>query len=168
MVRAQSKGGRHVRDTVELDDKTRKRQKTADELLITMRKQTEANKREKLKSELHFTKAGKANRHVLFVDELNSFDAAARFDTHPDLVDLKHNRLTTTQLETVDLPSEESGDEKYAELAAHLKKEDELEGTLFEVQKDKELMVRPMQRKGKHTLVDEDQRVYKWFRERRR
>jgi hypothetical protein len=43
MIRAQTKGGRHIKDRDEPDDKTRKRQKTADELLITMRKQTEGN-----------------------------------------------------------------------------------------------------------------------------
>jgi hypothetical protein len=78
---------------------------------------------------------------------------------------MQHNRLTRSQLETVEIASEESGDEGYAELAERLKKEDELEETLFKVKKDKELMVR--ERKGKYTAEDEDNQVYQWFRERK-
>ena len=56
---------------------------------------------ERLQQSLHLIGAPAANRHIVFVDdekEAQRFDAAAHFDTAPELLDRQFNRPRLSQL----------------------------------------------------------------------
>lgn len=58
-------------------------------------------KAERLQASLHLIGAPAANRHVVFVDDeaaAEQFDAAAHFDTAPELLDRAYNRPRLAQL----------------------------------------------------------------------
>lgn len=99
---------------------------TQDARYVGMREQMDKKDAAKALESLHFLDAPKSNKHVLFLDEddlqkgscapsssapsggkkrsvakaLRDYDVAAHFDTHPELLGRKSNRLRKKQLET--------------------------------------------------------------------
>lgn len=75
---------------------------------IRMKRMTEANKIMRLRSELHFLDFDEEvkTKHTIFVDsdkDAKMFDAAKHFQTLPELVGRKHNRIRTDQLEHINM-----------------------------------------------------------------
>lgn len=69
--------------------------KTQDLGYVTMKATAEVKKVDKLSQNLHFVGMQKPKSHIVFVDdeeEAEQFDAAAHFDTEPELVDRHFNR----------------------------------------------------------------------------
>lgn len=109
MTKAKVEDGRHteIRDEDEHTEDQIKLMQTRDLKYINMRATMEKKKVDRLQSELHFLDQANQtiNSHVFFDenDQLVS-DLAKQFDTHPDLVDRKTNRLRLSDLEKIELP----------------------------------------------------------------
>uniref|UniRef100_A0A0L8I917 Probable U3 small nucleolar RNA-associated protein 11 n=1 Tax=Octopus bimaculoides TaxID=37653 RepID=A0A0L8I917_OCTBM len=75
---------------------------------IRMKRMTESNKIKRLTAELHLLDTADEikNNHTIFVDteaDVKKFDAAEHFHTHPLLVNRRHNRIKTDQLQQMDI-----------------------------------------------------------------
>eukprot|EP00659_Diplonema_papillatum_P021668 gene21668-33350_t len=128
-----------------------------------------------LQAGLSFMQLPPANTHRIFVDdedELATFDAAAEFDTHPDLVNNPATRgslskLAEMELQPVDAESAKLEARKYHMLAERIKRKNKLEA-LAAVVADKQNLLK----KGKRMLKpvegsDSDKKSYKWLYERK-
>lgn len=75
---------------------------TQDVKYISMKKTIEANKIKKMQSELHMTDVANKvkNTHTLFVDtdDVEDFDLAKQFDTHPAMLSRRTNRTRLEDL----------------------------------------------------------------------
>jgi len=167
MVHSQLKDGIHTEFEPAAEDLVQKKRKTQDANVLLMRTQSQNNHLKKLRSGLHLLDQPLCNSHVVFVKdetELEAFDPAAHFDTHPALLHTK-NRLTVQQLQTQDLPepSDHSAEDDYGQFQETAEAADTLDQLLKEVEKDKQLLS-----KEKRKLIDPDTRLYKFFRERKR
>lgn len=158
-------GGKHRRIEKEVPMDLKKKQKGLDGNLLEMKVQNKHSKHLQLQSGLHLIDAPAANNHVIFVKNqknVEEFDLAEHFDTVPELVEKKGNRLRKSQLDEVELHDGEEA-EGYKELEELLKEELILERSLAKNTRQKQLLG-----KEKYTIVDEDKHIYKWFRERKR
>ena len=165
MEHTQVKRGRHSVDDDIVPEGVVKKQKLTEGNLLTMKVQNKAKKNEQLKSELHLIDAKPVNTHVIFVKDskdVKSFDAAKHFDTAPEIVGKKSNRLKNYQLENFEILDTEVP-EGYKIFEETLKDEKILSKSL-----DKNLVQKKMMSGDKYQVIDEDKNVYKWFRERKR
>lgn len=189
MQNMQTKRGVHTNvgeDSIDAD--TLKLFKTQDLSYITLKKQSEQTRIERLKNSLHcvsaLAAAPKQNAHTIFVDsdeDLEDFDPSAHFGTAPELVGRTHNRLRMDQLaqgasgekEARELPkklrqkSERKKEEQYRELAERLERHTKLQtaGALLQTERN-------LQGKGKRRKVSESKdgrpAQYVWKQERKR
>jgi U3 small nucleolar RNA-associated protein 11 len=166
MVHSQLKDGIHTEFEPPVEDQVQKKRKTHDVNVLLMRTQSQNSRLARLRSGLHLLDQPLCNSHVVFVKdeaELEAFDPAAHFDTHPALLHTK-NRLTMEQLQTQDLPDHsEHSEDDYEQFKETAGTADVLDQLLKEVEKDKQLLS-----KEKRKLIDPDTRLYKFFRERKR
>uniref|UniRef100_A0A1B6LFV5 U3 small nucleolar RNA-associated protein 11 n=1 Tax=Graphocephala atropunctata TaxID=36148 RepID=A0A1B6LFV5_9HEMI len=77
---------------------------------VGFRKTIESKKIDRLQSRLHLIDEANTikNTHTFFVEseeEVKNFDLAKRLDTHPELIPRRTNRLTTSELQNLNLPS---------------------------------------------------------------
>lgn len=158
--------GKHTRLSKDPEPSLIKKQKTIDGNLLTMKMQTKLNKMNKLKSQLHLIDAEPVNSHTIFVDsedKLENFDLAQHFNTDPELVGTGQ-MLTMEQIENFDLPKTDfKVPAGYEEFEGFVNDERKLRKTLEKIVLDKKLMG-----KEKFKVIDEDKKVYKWFRERKK
>ncbi len=133
---------------------------------------------EKLQASLGFVAAA-SGTHTVFVedrDEAKTFDPAAHFDTHPDLVERVYNRPRSEQLVTENVKPLDAEtvermnkvrDKTYAELDARLDRADTLQTAEGELRIQKLLLTQ----KGKRIKTGQDARgnaVFKWRQERKK
>ena len=159
--------GKHTRLSKDPDPSTQKRQKIIDGNLLTMKMQSKLNKMNQLKGQLHLIDAEPSNSHTIFVksiDKLDNFDLAQHFNTDPELVGTG-NMLSKEQIENFDVSDLEfKVPAGYQEFESFKKDEKVLRKSL-----DKNLMDKKMMgKKEKFKVIDEDKKVVKWFRERKR
>jgi len=117
--------------------------------------------------QLHLIDAEPSNSHTIFVksiDKLDNFDLAQHFNTDPELVGTG-NMLSKEQIENFDVSDLEfKVPAGYQEFESFKKDEKVLRKSL-----DKNLMDKKMMgKKEKFKVIDEDKKVVKWFRERKR
>lgn len=159
-------GGKHHRVPKEADPELVKKQKVIDSNLLNMKVQSKVNKMNQLKSQLHLIDAPASNEHVVFVDsekDLENFDLAKHFNTLPELIG-KTNLLTREQIENFDLPINEfKVPTGYQDLENYSKDEKKIRRTLEKVEHEKKFL-----NKDKFKVVDEEKKLVKWFRERKR
>ena len=157
--------GKHRREEGEADGQLVKKKKDLDGNLLTMKVQNKHARHMQLQSGLHLIDAPAPNKHIIFVKDkarVENFDLAEHFDTVPELVDKKSNRLKKKQLEEVELHEVGEAD-GYKELEELLKEELLLEKSLEE-----NLLTKKLRGPDKYKVIDEENKVYKWFRERKR
>ena len=152
--------------------------KTQDSLFLAMRAQIDRKKGERLRATLHGTGLPAPNRHTIFVEdagELTGFDAAAHFDTAPELVPHKANRLRTAQLpEGGRVPKasrrvERRTDAAYREMELRLDRSERLQGMVAKMDAEKLGMGKGRKRKvGVRRTAAGNVPVYKFKRERKR
>jgi U3 small nucleolar RNA-associated protein 11 len=166
-----------------IDADTLKLFKTQDLGYITLKKQSEQTKIERLKSSLHcvsaLAAAPKQNSHTIFVDsdeDLDEFEPSEHFATVPDLVGRTHNRLRREQLEA-DMPpeptkkirkkSDKAKESQYRELAERIERQGKLDTAASLLHTE-----RLLQGKGKRRKVsdakDGKPAQYVWKQERKR
>ena len=158
--------GKHTRLSKDSDPSLQKKQKIIDGNLLTMKMQSKLNKMNQLKGQLHLIDAEPSNSHTIFVDsneKLDNFDLAQHFNTDPELVGTG-NMLTREQVENFDVSGLElKVPAGYQEFESFVKDEKMLRKSL-----DKNLMDKKMMGKEKFKVIDEEKKVIKWFRERKR
>lgn len=159
MIKSQVVAGKHQRIEEEEADEVLKRAKTIDENLVNMRVQAIKNKKARLASMLHFVDAPKKNQRIVFV---NSKEEAEKF--HP----VQSYESEEEDREDREVSEGEESLDAYQELAKLDKDEQMLEDLLNGVQKDKEALVIFIQDKTPKKLVDEEHKIYKRYRERKR
>lgn len=107
MTKSKVEDGRHVeiRDEDEHTEDQIKLMQTRDLKYINMRATMERKKIDRLQSELHFLDQVNQtdNTHIFFNDN-EQCDLAEKFDTHPDLINRKTNRLRLSDLKKIQLP----------------------------------------------------------------
>lgn len=109
MTRSKVKDGRHteIRKDDEHTEDQIKLMQTRDLKYINMRATMERKKVDRLQSELHFLDEVNQtkNSHIFFNDdEEYASNLAERFDTHPDLINRKTNRLRLSDLKKIEIP----------------------------------------------------------------
>ena len=147
-----------------------------------------AQKVERLAAGLHLLGAPSGgSRHTLFVDDAAaaaSFDAAAHFETAPELLPRRFNRPRLAQLASEDLVAGKgaagaaAGRRRtkppagYAELAARSERLERLSRVVEQVEADKAAMGRGRKRPVATAAAGEDgkkvRQVYRWKNERKR
>lgn len=156
--------------------------KTQDLNYINAKRAMEAKKIEKLQSVLHMLGSEEdpraRNQHIVFVDsenEARSFDAAAHFDTAPELVTRKYNRPTmeTLQNGVIPIPDvdtmeklEKQRHRCYEELRERIEREKKMKKVSEELQLQRHLMGKG--RRMKITKGNNSCPVYKWRKERKK
>ncbi|KAK2570503.1 putative U3 small nucleolar RNA-associated protein 11 [Acropora cervicornis] len=156
--------------------------KTQDLNYINAKRAMEAKKIEKLQSVLHMLGSEEdpraRNQHIVFVDsekEARSFDAAAHFDTAPELVTRKYNRPTmeTLQNGVIPIPDvdtmeklEKQRHRCYEELRERIEREKKMKKVSEELQLQRHLMGKG--RRMKITKGNNSSPVYKWRKERKK
>lgn len=149
----------------ELTEEQMKLMETQDKRYIRMKRTIEFNKIKRLQSHLHLTDVADrtSNKHVFFVDnneELKNFDLAKRFNTHPDLIGRKSNRIKLDALEKMNLDIDENTikclneerEKSYKELDKRILREREL----AKIQRKMEL--KNVSKKQKKTLKPKELR----------
>mmetsp|Transcript_30129 Transcript_30129/g.48589 ORF Transcript_30129/g.48589 Transcript_30129/m.48589 type:complete len:256 (-) Transcript_30129:70-837(-) len=190
MVSMKNDKGRVSKKKENLSEDELKLLDSQDARYIGMREQIDKKAIEKQARQLHFLDAPVSGRHTVFVDEdedaapassstsgtqkprkkrkLEDFDVAAHFDTRPELLGRRSNRLRTSQLETGNFaePSQASA-QGYREL---LSRQERLK-RLTRVREELDLRAH-LRTKGKRKKVTDGGKdkvaVYKWFPERKR
>ncbi|XP_052826244.1 probable U3 small nucleolar RNA-associated protein 11 isoform X2 [Octopus bimaculoides] len=150
---------------------------------IRMKRMTESNKIKRLTAELHLLDTADEikNNHTIFVDteaDVKKFDAAEHFHTHPLLVNRRHNRIKTDQLQQMDIGA--TLDEQTVEsLALEQKKQYNLLKKRLEREKNLKIIEEKMQqqknllnKKEKRTKVAKETQKraaqYRWKFQRKR
>jgi len=157
---------------------------------IGMREQIDKKAIEKQARQLHFLDAPAAGRHTIFVDEdedlapasnsasgtqkarkrrkLEDFDVAAHFDTRPELLGRRSNRLRMSQLEKgVFAETSQTSGQGYRELFGRQERAKRL--TRVREELDLRANLRTKGRRKKESDGGKDKvAVYKWFPERKR
>lgn len=158
-------GGKHRKESQFIEPEKVKKQKILDGNLLNMKMMNKISQSDKLKESLHLIDAPAPNKHIIFVDnadKLEKFDLAKHFDTVPELVNNKSNRLTVSQLSSMKL-KEYPEPEGYQELEALAQEEKIVSRSL-----EKNILSRKLLGKEKYKVIDEEKKQYKWFRERKR
>lgn len=109
MTRAKVEDGRHteIRKDDEHTEDQIKLMQTQDLNYINMRATMERKKVDRLQSELHFLDEVNQtkNSHIFFNDDGQCVsNLAEKFDTHPDLINRKINRLRLSDLKKIEIP----------------------------------------------------------------
>lgn len=130
---------------------------------IRMKRMTEANKIKRLKSELHLLDCDEEvkNKHTIFVDtnkDAQRFDAAKHFQTHPELVNRRHNRIRPDQLERIDF-SKSYSSETLEELTSEKKHKYNL--LLKRIEREKELAIIEQKMQTQRNLLDKSTKCKK-------
>uniref|UniRef100_A0A1Z5KUS8 U3 small nucleolar RNA-associated protein 11 n=1 Tax=Ornithodoros moubata TaxID=6938 RepID=A0A1Z5KUS8_ORNMO len=185
MINSTLKNGEHHEKLKgeEFTDAQLKLMQTQDLNYITMKRNTESKKIDKLQSNLHFLGADSAvkNKHIFFVDskeEAKDFDFAKRLGTHPAMLDRTYNRPRLETLQDKHLGDvsddvlEESRKEmkkSYQELSKRIARERELAVVGAKMEMKKRLLDRkhPPVKKVKEG-TKESAPVYLWKKERKR
>ena len=158
-------GGKHRREAKEIPSDLKKKQKILEGNLLEMKVQNKKSKHEQLQSGLHLIDSTAVNKHIIYVNDkekIENFDLAEHFDTVPELVSKKSNRLRKIQLENTVLYDLKEA-EGYKELEELIKDEKLLTKSLESNFKEKKFMG-----KEKFKIIDEEKNICKWFRERKR
>lgn len=95
MTRTATKGGIHSIDYQGLDADTVKAIHSLDSRYLMVERAKEDKRIEKLRANLHFVDASRGNKHVVFVDDVETAKTKSKaeiFDTLPETVDRTHNR----------------------------------------------------------------------------
>ncbi|XP_048771445.2 probable U3 small nucleolar RNA-associated protein 11 [Ostrea edulis] len=154
-----------------------------DQKYVTMKRTSELNKIERLKSNLHLVDNDTVpkNKHIVFVDsarEVKEFDAAKHFGTHPSLVNRRYNRPTLESLKKMEIRGNlNKGDleavskekqQRYRELVKRIQREKDL----HVIQQKMEMKKHLMEKKEKRTKLEEETKtsapVYRWRHKRKR
>lgn len=128
MEKSKTRQGVHVAPTAQANAYTQdeiRLMKTQDVGYLTMKSQTERNKVERLKQNLHGLRQHKENRHTIFVDsesEMESFDPSKHFDTPVELLDRTFNRPRMSQLARENLVVSAVQGESLAKAASRVSK----------------------------------------------
>lgn len=180
MVNTKTQNGVHVvqNKTLYTADQL-KMMKTQDLNYTRMKKAIERNKVEKLKTSLHLLgelEDSPPNTHTIFADskkEAEMFDAATHFNTHPELVTRRFNRLRVDQLQekplsfTSDKERLRKGRKNaYDELAKRIEREKQLSVVEQQMQLQKHLMGKG--RRKKIQISEDGPVIYKWKKQRKR
>lgn len=206
MINTKTKEGVHISERKNLlDHDTLKLLRTQDLAYLISQRTMEAKRIEKLRAEITFINdsvneapasdedsafdedsasllhLGKnTSKHTIFVDdenEVQNFDPVAHFNTVPELLSQKHNRLTintlsSTKIKTLSLTEEEKNDILrqrkllYKELKERLDRLAKIDKATRETEIQKALMG-----KGKREKIGKDSNglpVFKWAEERKR
>ncbi|CAH3121286.1 unnamed protein product [Pocillopora meandrina] len=182
MISSKTKDGiHHAKRGKTHTAKALKHMKTQDLNYVSSKRSMEAKKIEKLQASLHLLEDDcecPVNQHVVFVDsekEAQSFDAAAHFDTVPELVSRTYNRprKETLKRHLVQTPDdhtvkrlEKQRHRCYEELRERIEREKKLQKVTEELELQKHLMG-----KGRRVKIQKDEKstpVYRWKRERKR
>jgi U3 small nucleolar RNA-associated protein 11 len=158
-------GGKHKKEVEEIAPELQKKQKVIEGNLLSMKAKNKAKKHEELQNSLHLIDAPAVNKHIVFVkteEDMKKFDPSEHFGTVPELIDRKSNRLTKDQLKSLKI-AEYSEPEGYQLLETLIKEERKLNKSL-----DNHLLQQKLMTKDKYKLIDEEKKIYKWFRERKR
>eukprot|EP00331_Platyophrya_macrostoma_P013775 CAMPEP_0176418856 /NCGR_PEP_ID=MMETSP0127-20121128/7716_1 /TAXON_ID=938130 /ORGANISM="Platyophrya macrostoma, Strain WH" /LENGTH=252 /DNA_ID=CAMNT_0017799253 /DNA_START=25 /DNA_END=783 /DNA_ORIENTATION=+ len=110
MISSKIEDGKHVdyeKGDEEDEDPERKKELKSIELtkganMVKLQKYRDASKVQKMKAEMNMIGFEHENKHTIFVkskEEFDNFDPAKHFNTLPELVDQKHNRVTVDMLE---------------------------------------------------------------------
>ncbi|KAK2902832.1 hypothetical protein Q8A67_007545 [Cirrhinus molitorella] len=113
MIRNQLQDGVHVIKPKEevMTEEQKKMMRTQDIRYVEMKRVSEMNKIERMKSELHLLDVNekKKNKHVFYMDskkEVKHFNLARHLNTVPELVGRVYNRPTIETLETKSIAGE--------------------------------------------------------------
>uniref|UniRef100_A0A1B6EZH7 U3 small nucleolar RNA-associated protein 11 n=1 Tax=Cuerna arida TaxID=1464854 RepID=A0A1B6EZH7_9HEMI len=123
---------------------------------VSFRKTIESKKIDRMQSRLHLIDETNTikNTHTFFVEneeEVKNFDLAKRLDTHPELIPRRTNRLTTSELQNLDLPSvsettsaklERQREQAYNQLLKRIRREKQLTIVQNKLQTNKLLKAR--------------------------
>jgi len=185
MVNSKMENGKHMAtnpdEMADDDDEEKEREYkkikiTQGENAIKLRKYRDHKKVESLKSELHMINFPKKNTHQIFVEneeEFKNFDPVEYFDTVPELLHNRSNRLRKHQLENIDLNKSNQNASKigqrmktsYKRLADKIKNEETMKEFYVKLDFEKQLLgkekVRTKQLAG-------GEKEYKFFQERKR
>ncbi|KAK3609139.1 hypothetical protein CHS0354_032665 [Potamilus streckersoni] len=186
MVKTQKVDGEHrERESAEPEttETQLKMMLSQDQRYVNMKKTAELRKIEKLKSSLHMIGIDKKpqNKHIIFVDskkEVQEFDPAKYFNTHPSLVDRVYNRPTIDALKRGDFLGdmseeyikeiEEEKEKKYKELARRIAREKELSIISQKMEMKKHLL----DKKARKIKVQGETKItaaqYRWCYQRKR
>jgi U3 small nucleolar RNA-associated protein 11 len=165
MENTQIIAGKHRRLEPDVPLKLKKKQKILEGNLLNMKVQNKVSKHLRLQSELHLIDAPIPNTHIIFVDspeKAEKLDLAEYFDTVPELVGNKSNRLTKKQLQD-HVFTHIQEPEGYKNLETVIKEENLLKKSL-----DKNIQQKKLLGPEKFKVIDEDTKVIKWFRERKK
>lgn len=154
-----------------------------DQKYVTMKRTSELNKIERLKSSLHLVENDTTpqNKHTVFVDtdkEVKDFDAAKHFGTHPSLVNRRFNRSSLESLKKLELRGNlneedlkkvsKEKEQRYRELVKRIQREKDL----HVIQQKMEMKKNLMDKKDKRTKLQEETKssapVYRWRHKRKR
>ncbi|XP_064473434.1 probable U3 small nucleolar RNA-associated protein 11 [Ornithodoros turicata] len=185
MINSKIKDGEHHERLKgeEFTDTQLKLMQTQDLNYITMKRNAESKKIDKLQASLHFLEAdtGVKNKHTFFVDskkEAKNFDFAKRLETHPAMLDRTYNRPRIETLQEKHL-GEVSDDvlkearremkKSYHELTKRIGREKELAVVEAKMEMKKRLLDRkqpPIKKVKDGTKVSAP--IYLWKKERKR
>lgn len=149
--------------------------KTQDSNYVRTMRQRELRQLDKQKKELAFQASG---RHTVFVDdeaELKDFDPVKYFNTTPDVLHRRENRLSKEQLaqgelaDSSDLMPKESLDKKKLKKYKLMKDHLDREKKLRQVQQRMDMQREVMKKGSKKKTVGADGSVsFKWRKQRKR
>jgi U3 small nucleolar RNA-associated protein 11 len=165
MIKRNTKQGL-VKNTVEFDHEMQLLMKTQDLKYVENARQVNMKKIEKLKSCGFIVNSDKVN-HLIFTEDEN-FDICKHFDTVPELMKQRENRIKKDALESINVGSVDEDqieemvkerEKKVLELDKRLKNQEKLEKAAIEMQKQKFLMGKGAKMKIKRQDGSE---FYKW------
>mmetsp|Transcript_47321 Transcript_47321/g.54511 ORF Transcript_47321/g.54511 Transcript_47321/m.54511 type:complete len:239 (-) Transcript_47321:113-829(-) len=178
MSNAHLENSQHVSDQKKMFSKEELEiMKTQDQKIVGMKYAMASKQKDKLQANLHLLDFPSSTKHTIFVnniEEVKSFNAADHFDTVPELVGQRSNRLSKDQVKKLDLSTNPSDERKkngeimrgYRKLAEKIESSRRLKSLMQEMEREKQSLKSGKRRKVR--AGEGKPKVAKWFRERKR